>query len=58
MPRQANNRGETPREIIVNDIIHLMDTQRKAEEKEDRYRGKIRQLQTTVITLDLDIKSL
>jgi hypothetical protein len=36
----------------------LMDTQRKAQEKEDRYREETRQLQTTVTTLVLDIKSL
>jgi hypothetical protein len=50
----------------MNDIMQqLLDAQRmarererKEQEKEDRYREEIRQLQTTVITLVLDIKSL
>jgi hypothetical protein len=58
-PTPANNGSNTPKEITMNDIMKdLMDTQRKAQEKEDRYREETRQLQTTVTTLVLDIKSL
>jgi hypothetical protein len=50
----------------MNDTMQqLLDAQRmakererKEQEKEDRYREEIRQLQTTVTTLVLDIKSL
>jgi hypothetical protein len=66
-PIPSSSRGsEVVREIIMNDIMQqLLDAQRmarererKEQEKEDRYREEIRQLQTTVVTLVLDIKSL
>ena len=57
-PNSGRN-SDTPREVTMNDIMqHLIDTQRRAQEKEDNYREEIRQLQTTVTTLVLDIKSL
>ncbi|CAD0057711.1 unnamed protein product [Aureobasidium pullulans] len=73
-PTPSDKRGsDTPREITMNDIMQqLLDAQRRAQEKEkreqerekreqekeERYREEIRQLQTTVTTLVLDIKSL
>jgi hypothetical protein len=66
-PIPSSSRGsEVVREITMNDIMQqLLDAQRmarererKEQEKEDRYREEIRQLQTTVTTLVLDIKSL
>jgi hypothetical protein len=55
----SDRNSDAPREVTMNDIMqHLIDTQRRAQEKEDKYREEIRQLQTTVTTLVLDIKSL
>jgi hypothetical protein len=64
-PSSGRN-SEAPREITMNDIMQqLLEAQRMArererreQEKEDRYREEIRQLQSTVTTLVLDIKSL
>ncbi|CAD0055227.1 unnamed protein product [Aureobasidium pullulans] len=43
----------------MNDIMQqLLEAQRRAQEKEERHREEIKQLQTTVTTLVLDIKSL
>ena len=71
-PSSGRN-SEAPREITMNDIMQqLLETQRmarererreqekerNAQEKEDRYREEIRQVQSTVTTLVLDIKSL
>jgi len=64
-PSSGRNSDST-REVTMNDIMQqLLDTQRMAREREkreqeekDRYRVEIRQLQTTVTMLVLDIKSL
>ena len=59
-PTPSGNGGsDLPREITMNDIMQqLLDAQRRAQEKEERHREEIKQLQTTVTTLVLDIKSL
>jgi hypothetical protein len=64
-PSSGRN-SEAPREITMNDIMQQLlkaqrmarERERREQEKEDRYREEIRQLQSTVTTLVLDIKSL
>lgn len=44
--------SDTPREITMNNIMqHSIDTQRKAQEKEDREREEIRKQQERMINL-------
>jgi len=65
-PTPSGRSCDMPREITMSDIMQQLleaqrmarERERKEQEKEDRYREEIRQLQSTVTTLVLDIKSL